>query len=305
MRKHWILALTLCCILLLSGCSCEHQWKDADCTTPKTCTLCGEIEGAPLGHVWAAATCTTPKTCTVCGLTEGEANGHTWTEANCTTAKTCSVCHSVEGEALGHDWQDATTEAPKTCSHCGLTEGERIITDDRFTTSACKDLFGTWSGTVDMDASDLGIGAEQYFDTVSYTITIEFRNDGTGTLISAPSDEKQAYELVFYVSRELIYAEFSALGLSKDQADTAFYQTYGMTVDQYITQSMSDMDVSASLTESGTVEFVYYADSNHIYMGSDWNEDLEANEFTLSADQLSLQMDADSNNFATLTREKE
>lgn len=29
---------------------CIHNWKDADCYSPKTCTICGETEGAPLGH---------------------------------------------------------------------------------------------------------------------------------------------------------------------------------------------------------------------------------------------------------------
>ncbi len=30
--------------------SCEHEWVDATCTAPKTCTLCGETEGEALGH---------------------------------------------------------------------------------------------------------------------------------------------------------------------------------------------------------------------------------------------------------------
>lgn len=77
-------------------------------------------------HIWKEATCTEPKTCMICGATEGEAAGHQWKEATCTAPKTCTVCGETEGEALGHDWIEATITAPKTCSRCGETEGEPL-----------------------------------------------------------------------------------------------------------------------------------------------------------------------------------
>ena len=40
---------------------CNHQWKDATCTAPKTCTVCGETEGEALGHSYEN------NVCTVCG----------------------------------------------------------------------------------------------------------------------------------------------------------------------------------------------------------------------------------------------
>lgn len=57
---------------LLCACKHEHVWTEATCTTPKTCSACGETEGEPLGHSWKEATYNAPKTCTVCGATEGE-----------------------------------------------------------------------------------------------------------------------------------------------------------------------------------------------------------------------------------------
>ena len=54
----------------------RHSWNDADCDTAKTCSVCGETEGDPLGHSWNAATCDTAKTCSVCGETEGDPLGH-------------------------------------------------------------------------------------------------------------------------------------------------------------------------------------------------------------------------------------
>ncbi len=103
-----------------------HTWVDADCVTPKTCSFCAATEGEALGHTWVDADCVTPKTCSVCATTEGEALGHTWVDADCVTAKTCSVCATTEGEALGHTWVDADCVTPKTCSVCAATEGEAL-----------------------------------------------------------------------------------------------------------------------------------------------------------------------------------
>ena len=63
MLKRWgrvILAMLLVCFLLTT-CTCEHKWKEATCTEPKTCVYCGMTEGEPLGHDWKAARSTTPR----------------------------------------------------------------------------------------------------------------------------------------------------------------------------------------------------------------------------------------------------
>ena len=148
MKKNIGLIIALLMCFLLVGCGHQHTWVDATCTTPKTCSECGETEGNALGHTWVAATCTEPKTCSVCGATEGEplghdapgltctedavcnrcgktitAPGHTWVDATCTEPKTCSVCGETEGDPLGHDWAPATYDAPMTCKLCGETLG--------------------------------------------------------------------------------------------------------------------------------------------------------------------------------------
>ena len=41
----------------VSDSGCVHQYKDADCTTPMTCTLCGEIRGEALGHDYIEGVC--------------------------------------------------------------------------------------------------------------------------------------------------------------------------------------------------------------------------------------------------------
>lgn len=76
--------------LCLSGCGCRHEWQDASCTEPKTCTQCGKTDGESLGHTvieWTVtkeSSCTEHGTeagrCTVCGAQterETELKAHT------------------------------------------------------------------------------------------------------------------------------------------------------------------------------------------------------------------------------------
>ncbi len=74
-----IVSLTLC----LSGCGCQHEWLEATCDNPRTCTICDATEGHALDHVFSEADCETPRTCTYCGITEGEALGHNYSEGYC------------------------------------------------------------------------------------------------------------------------------------------------------------------------------------------------------------------------------
>ena len=130
-----------------------HIWADATCTEPKTCTVCGETEGEPLGHTVVTDEAVAA-TCTSSGLTEGShcsvcdtvlvpqetiaPLGHTevidpvveptCTSSGLTEGSHCSVCNAVlvpqeEIEPLGHDWADATCTEPSTCTRCGATRG--------------------------------------------------------------------------------------------------------------------------------------------------------------------------------------
>lgn len=132
-----VVILVILCVSVLSGCGCEHDWKEATCTEAKSCSLCGETEGEPAGHGWNEATCTEPKTCSACSLTEGE--------------------------ALGHSWVDATYEAPKTCSVCGLTEGDPL--ED---TSAADEFFASAGFEVVSSTIESGLSVNHsiYYDYI-------------------------------------------------------------------------------------------------------------------------------------------
>lgn len=76
-RKPWLwiagaavlLVVIVFAVFLLTR--CRHEWTAATCDAPKTCTLCGKTDGAPLEHQWSAASLSRPSTCNLCGETRG------------------------------------------------------------------------------------------------------------------------------------------------------------------------------------------------------------------------------------------
>lgn len=159
MKKKIAVVLLLGIILIaMTGCQCRHEWQDATCGTPKTCTKCGETEGSPLGHEWTDATCILPKTCTLCGVTEGKALGHDWEDATCEQPKTCRVCGEQEGDPIPHTVNEWTTTVDPTCTSVGKAEGVcqicgQTVTEDIPMTECTP---GDWEVTKDATESTPG-----------------------------------------------------------------------------------------------------------------------------------------------------
>lgn len=288
MRRNIIFTLLIAlCILTLSACGCKHEtWNDADCVTPKTCAECGETEGAPLGHSWLAATCETAKTCEVCGEVDGEALGHSWVEATCTDPKTCTTCALTDGEALGHTWEEATTETPKTCTTCAQTEGERIITDARFTTAATLDVQGTWICRIDVDGAMMGIA--DFEGVLPFNIVMELGNDGTLNLTMEIADVELFNQAMKKYMMDMMYAEFTASGLSAADADEAMKEAYGMTVEEYVDYALSEIDYD-SMFEDYSMTGVYYVEDNTLYTADSWEDEMTSNGLTLEGDSMTIE----------------
>ena len=129
MKHRFGILLPMLLILLLSGCSCNHEWSDANCLNPQVCTKCGEAGQAALGHNWVDATCAEPEICTRCGAVQGSPFDHDWAEATCTAPEICTRCGVTQGEALGHsfsDWVFGEDDMTHTCSVCTFTESTEI-----------------------------------------------------------------------------------------------------------------------------------------------------------------------------------
>lgn len=106
----------------------EHNWTAANCTTAKTCSICGKTGGSALGHDWADATCTAPKTCkrTGCTATDGSPLGHdwdtVWTIGDDQHWHKCNRTGCAEiNDAANHipDRNAATEDDPIKCTECG------------------------------------------------------------------------------------------------------------------------------------------------------------------------------------------
>jgi len=286
MKKMFCLMLVLLLALTLAACGCKHEtWKEADCVNPKTCAECGETEGAPLGHSWLAATCETAKTCENCGETEGEALGHAWADATCAAPKTCTTCGLTEGEALEHSWADATTEAPKTCTTCGLTEGERIVTDERFTTAATKDFYGTWVCRLDMDGEMMDL--EDFQETLPVNLVIKLTNDGHLNMTIEVADETEFYQTLKDYMMDLMYDELTGAGLTAEEADQAMVDTYGMTIEEYVDYALGQMDFN-SLFATMNYNLVYYIADGQLFTGVSWGADMTTNAIVLEGDTLTI-----------------
>ena len=105
-------------------------------------------------HNYSEATCKAPATCTICGATTGEKAPHAeWNEATCTTPKTCKACGVTEGDTIDHVFVDGV------CSGCGQEEAV-VGCDHEFVNNVCTNCGGVYtvSYVLVTDASTLNIG---------------------------------------------------------------------------------------------------------------------------------------------------
>ena len=103
-----------------SGCG---NWY-ADATGSVEITDHSSVVIGKLGHDWVDATCTTPKTCSRCDATEGNALGHDFADVWSSDASghwhACSRCDAKDGEATHTPDREAATETdPIKCTECG------------------------------------------------------------------------------------------------------------------------------------------------------------------------------------------
>lgn len=113
MKRRELLIGLVCLLIVLTASSCciRHEWADATCTVPRTCTKCGKTEGSALGH------------------DIDPSNGQTVSEPSCTESGLgryiCSRCNEMieeEIEPLGHSWRVSSIIREATCTQTGLVE---------------------------------------------------------------------------------------------------------------------------------------------------------------------------------------
>lgn len=290
MRKIMIILLLVAVMLTAVSCGCEHKWEEANCTKAKTCSLCKETEGSPLGHSWLAATCTSPKTCENCKATEGKAKGHDWQEASCFMPEQCSLCHEVKGEALEHEWEEATTEAPKTCKNCQKTEGKKLDIDPRFTTESTKHLYGEWEGEYTVNSDMMGISDLVSDFEITCYLHIEFTRTGEYFFEMQVEDPDAFSAKMKEIAENSIKEQLLAQGMDPKEMDQIFLQSTGMTFEEYVDWFIGDFDINEMLDDLATdSKSVYYVGQNGLYTAETWNDQFECSIYTLEDGVLTLE----------------
>lgn len=110
MKKIFVLIAVCFVFFNFVSCGCKHEWKEATCTEPKTCSICGKTKGNVAPHV--------------------KERGETIVDATCDTegkfiyrCKFCGI-EIVEGiiEPYGHSYSEWKTVKGPTCSEDGKKE---------------------------------------------------------------------------------------------------------------------------------------------------------------------------------------
>ena len=200
---------------------------------------------------------------------------HQWEEANCARPKTCKLCGETDGEPTDkHKWEEATTEAPKTCSVCRKTEGDAIDTDERFTTAACKSLFGSWEIRYESEGAEIGILGM----TVLMKTTMRFTNDGE-LFITQELQNPNAFQtqLAQHLA-QMIYDQYAIKGMDRNQADLDYQSQYGKSVTDFSEFRSVQITENIKFTE----ERVYYVEDGLLFTGEDWGSPMNAQEFEVT-----------------------
>ena len=100
-----------------------HDWMEATCIAPMTCSICGVTKGDLGEHRYSNSTCTELATCSICGKTTGGYADHFGNAGTCTQRQICLACGAEFGD-YQHMWIDANCIHPKMCWLCKITEGE-------------------------------------------------------------------------------------------------------------------------------------------------------------------------------------
>lgn len=217
--------------VLLTGCSCRHEWKDATCTEPNVCEKCLETYGEPLGHDFGEATCEAAKTCRRCGVTDGEPLEHVWAEATAVTPRKCVLCGKTEGSAeidgtwereldVGY-WQYVIDTAKGTYSivQVGKNYSDKLGEYKMHAISDTELSDGTYILELTEDGSlkvtDSDDGKSKLYTRKSDTTTaIEYDNTGSGTS-TEKNINRHDDSMAFSCAKEIVKGDLKAPSTAK------------------------------------------------------------------------------------------
>ncbi len=207
----------------------EHIWVDADCTTPKTCSVCSATEGKELGHNY-------DKTKSEQNLTRPEFKDGVWTQGYYTyTCKNDSSHKDYEyvNRASYNDYEAAWNALESLLSTDLTAEAKEAIQGVLDANIVDEDLIATEEEQkiIDDATANLKAAFEQYKGSLK-TYTVTFVIDGKETKVTvisgqsaiAPTDVKKAYNDLYHYEFKEWDKEFT--NIISDLTVTALFETF-------------------------------------------------------------------------------
>ena len=228
MKKVCFALTTLSMVLFLYACG-----EEAPAQAPQL--PCAD------GHQWVEASCETPKTCSVCQASVGEPE-HCWQPAACDTVSTCSICGITAGKAIEHTFSDWVVDADERlfryCYLCGQ-EDAYVLADEVYTDTLyeqTKEFFvGTWTAklVVDDTNSQYSLPQEQY----SLDIQLK-KNEEWSWLEWEASFVDKSPDIIFGQNLKLEYSERSQYAVLYTDENG---QPVNNGMPQYMSKLLSEM----------------------------------------------------------------
>ncbi len=186
---------------LKNGLPNGHKVTGYTCEASTTCLECGAVVApSNVYHNFLAATCTSPRTCTICGQKRGEAKGHSWKAATCTAPKTCSGCQMTEGYALGHNYSG------NSCTRCGTASPRAKVIAAMKTKGTYISYANTYVYEIEEDGSYVGIS----YDATTGELALVYSGYTYGggsdmtSLILPVSGTTCRFDYIYYTSSDSV-----------------------------------------------------------------------------------------------------
>lgn len=215
----------------------EEITKEASCTAVGTMTFtctCGDTYTAEinlLDHNFSNATCIDPKTCSVCGQTEGTVASHSWNDATCTKPKTCSTCGKTEGTVIDHSYSYGKCVVCGTKQIYSLTTLQEIKDDLDFTMERIVDAEDYVAQANEASYSSI---KNMYFTTAKSCISLLPSHVSLMALVYPDIPLPNGYSL-----NTLLNSTETYLSYANNTSYMSSFETYLSTAKEY-TQYMLD-----------------------------------------------------------------
>ena len=123
------------------------------------------------------------------------------------------------------------------------------------------------------------------FGGVDCRMTMKFGNTGALTMSMKPKDENSFMKKYKTYTINMVYESLAQQGLSKEQADQAMLDTYGLNVSDYVDAALKSYNVNDMFSAFQSQE-VYYVEGNNVFTAMSWKAKFESNAFTITGSKL-------------------